>query len=112
MQTTHLTEEPRSAADGLDELVPLVDLVAVAGPPVAFIAVPWVLFGALLVGPFALATALTLAFLALVLVVAAVAALLMAPFLYLRHLRERPMRRGLPRPVVALSPVRVWPVGA
>jgi hypothetical protein len=69
MTTTELIRPPRASGspgarpaaatspafgDVLAETAPLVGVIAVAGPPVLLIAGPWLLFGLLLAGPFAL----------------------------------------------------------
>ena len=46
--------EPPTAGAVLEEVLPLIGVVAMAGPPVVFIVVPWVLFALMLVGPFLL----------------------------------------------------------
>jgi hypothetical protein len=111
MQTTDLTSPPRapgalgsrdarSAAsdlptlgETLEESIPLIGVVAVVAPPVIFLAGPWLLLGLMLSGPFALVVALLTAAIALVAVVAALIAILAAPFLLVRYVRERRARR-------------------
>jgi hypothetical protein len=63
MTTTapHTAAEPPSIDGTLEEVVPLVGLIAVAGPP-AFVAVGALVFGTLmLAGPFAVAVSLVVA---------------------------------------------------
>lgn len=56
MSTTHSTT-PTIGAE-TEELLPLLSAVAMYGPPVLLLAVPWFLLGVLLSAPFTLALAL------------------------------------------------------
>jgi hypothetical protein len=78
------------------EVVSLIGFVAVAGPPVLFIAAPWILLALLLAGPFAVLLALVLALAAAAVLVGCIAAMLATPYLMFR--RRRAARR-LPGPV-------------
>jgi hypothetical protein len=72
-----------------EELDPLVGFIPVAGPPVLILAVPLVLVGLIVAGPFVLILTLV-ALVALVLAVLAAAGLVLAsPYLLVRHLRAR-----------------------
>jgi hypothetical protein len=68
------------------EAVPLAGVIAGFGPPVAFLAGPWLLVALALVGPFVLVFTLLVAATLLVLVAGTILA---TPYLLARHLRER-----------------------
>jgi hypothetical protein len=74
----------------LGEIVPLVGFVAVAGPPVVFVAGPWALLVLALIGPFLLLFSFVLA---AALIIAIGAALLAPPYLLIRHVRGHGARR-------------------
>jgi hypothetical protein len=90
-----LTQPTPDLASLLGETIPLLGAVAVAGPPVLFIAAPWLLFALLLSGPFAVVLALLAALVAAAVLIAFVVAILASPYL----LRRR--RRAAHTPVVA-----------
>ena len=94
--------EPHQPSDDVvDDTLPLVDLVAVAGPPVVLLAGPLVLFALVLVGPFALLLTLVVVLAAAATVVALVGAILASPYLLVRHLRaHRAERTPKPAPVL------------
>jgi hypothetical protein len=73
--------------DMVDETVPLIFFVAVAGPPVLFIVAPWLLVALLLAGPFALALVIVAALVAARAVIGCIVAILAAPYLLLRRHR-------------------------
>ena len=113
-----ITEPSPSKSSGargvLDELLPVIDVVPVAGPPVLFLAAPWLLLVLMLAGPFALLVTLAVLVVATVLLVALAAAvagaLLASPYLLARrviaHLAARP-RRTAPVPAPAASLVAI-----
>ena len=73
----------------LGELVPLVDAIAGYGPPVIFLAGPWLLLGLVLTGPFTvLMVVVAFMVVAATVVVALTAALLVVPYLLVGHLRR------------------------
>jgi hypothetical protein len=72
----------------LAETVPLVGVIPVAGPPVVLLAVPWLCFGLLLAGPFALLATVVVLLVAAAALVRLAGAILAAPYLLFRHLRE------------------------
>ena len=72
----------------LDETLPLIDAIPLYGPPVVFLAGPWILFALLLTGPFALLMTIVIALLAAGLVIVAIAAIVASPYLLVRHLRS------------------------
>jgi hypothetical protein len=71
----------------LGEVLPLICTIAVAGPPVIFLALPWLVLGLMLSGWFALLLTFAALFVALVLVVAALVALFTLPVVWLRGRR-------------------------
>ncbi len=71
----------------LDETADLICTMALYGPPVVFIAGPWLLLGLVLLGPFALVVTLVVALLAAAALVAGIGAILVMPFLMLRDRR-------------------------
>ena len=73
----------------VDESEPLIGAVPVYGPPVVLFAVPWLLFGLMLAGPFALLLTLVVPLVAVAALVALVGALLAAPYLLVARLRRR-----------------------
>jgi hypothetical protein len=78
------------------------------GPPAISILGPWLLLVLLLIGPAALLIVFVLAFVVLAVGLAAVAALLVSPYLLVRHLRaQHAPRRGFasPRRPVGAPPV-------
>jgi hypothetical protein len=76
---------PPSPGAMLEELVPLVGVIPVAGPPAILLAGPWIFFALMLAGPVALLLTIVVAMLAAGLLIAAIAAL---PFLLVRYLRS------------------------
>jgi hypothetical protein len=116
MQATQRMSPPRAPdvptfGEMLEEIVPLIGVVAVVAPPVIFVAGPWLLLGLMLSGPFALVVALVAAALALVALVASVLAILAAPYLLVRYARERRARHAVAAapaaPLVSLDSPRV-----
>jgi hypothetical protein len=111
MSTTALIESPTRSAvrdrpslgDMLAEIVPLVDVAAVDGPPIVLLALPLTLGTLMLAGPFALlVTGAIVVVVALVAAAAAVAlagAIVATPYLLGRRLRahrRRVARIGAP----------------
>ena len=82
MPQTHTT--PTVGAE-LGELMPLVCSVAIYGPPIIFLAVPWLVLGLILSGPFAVVLTIVIALVAATALVAGLVALLAAPFLLTRR---------------------------
>jgi hypothetical protein len=123
MSTTTLITPPEpsgvddlpSFGDMLRGILPLIGVVAVAGPPVVFLAAPLVLFALMLTGPFVLVVTLVLVAVAGLVAVAALVALAgaiaVAPYRLVRHLRAhhgRHVRTGAPtRQRVAVEPRHV-----
>ena len=94
-----------TAGEMVDEIVPLVGVVAVVAPPVILLAGPWLLLGLMLSGPFALVVAMSLLAMALVAVIAAILAILASPFVLVRHLRARHARRAMAGLSEAVAPL-------
>jgi hypothetical protein len=93
MNTTELIRPPAEPTFGqmIAEIVPLVGTIAGYGPPVIFLAGPWLLLGLMLSAPFAvlltLIAAMVLAGAVLVAVAAAIYAILTAPYRLIRRVR-------------------------
>ena len=80
---------PPTRSDLVTDVLPVVDTVFVAGPPVLLAWTGTVLFALMLAGPFALVVTLTLALAAAAAVVTLAGAILATPYLLIRHLRLR-----------------------
>ena len=70
----------------VQETEPLSGAVPVYGPPVAFVAVPWLLVGLMLAGPFALLVTIAVALVVAAGLVVLVGAVLTAPVVLARRL--------------------------
>ena len=99
MPTTQTTSPPESAREMLGETVSLLCCMAIYGPPVVFLAAPWLFLALILSGPFALVITLVLGFVVTAIVVAGIAALLATPYVLVRRLRAA--HRPLARPAAA-----------
>ena len=90
-------------AERLGETLPLISAPALCGPPAMFLLGPWLLLVLLLIPP----TALLITLVALVLLgaglLAALGALIVSPYLLVRHLRAR-HRLARPAPAVGEGP--------
>lgn len=87
----HSVSSPYPSVDDLvEETVPLVDVVAVAGPPIAFLMGPWLLLVLMLAAPFAVLFVVVFLLAAAAALGALTCAVLASPFLLVRRLRERP----------------------
>ena len=115
MDTTVLISPP--AAPGraatpremLAETIPLIGAVAGYGPPVIFLAGPWLLLGLMLSGSFAfLLTLVTAMLVAATVLVALPAAIVAAPYLIVRRLRRARAARAFSTNRAA----RLVPVGS
>jgi hypothetical protein len=80
---------PPTLRDQLADVLPLLDTVVVAGPPVVVAWVGTVLFALMLAGPFALVATLVVVLVAAAAVVALAGAILATPYLLIRHLATR-----------------------
>jgi hypothetical protein len=79
----------------LDDVLPVIGVVFVAGPPVIAVAAPWLLLVLMLSGPFAVLVAFAVVVLLAVAALAAVAGIVAAPYVLVRHLHRR-YRTGQP----------------
>jgi hypothetical protein len=84
---------PPTFGDQLAEVLPVVDTVYVAGPPLLVAWTGTVMFALMLAGPFALVVTLALVFVAAAAVVALAGAILATPYLLIRHFRARVAKR-------------------
>jgi hypothetical protein len=73
----------------LDDVLPVIGVIVVAGPPVVFVAAPWLLLGLMLSGPFALLVAFVVAGLVAAALLVTLAAICAAPYVLVRHLHRR-----------------------
>jgi len=81
--------ERRTFREILDDVLPVIGVVVVAGPPVVFLAAPWLLLALMLSGPFALLVAFVVAGLVAAALLVTLAGILAAPFVVARRLRRR-----------------------
>jgi hypothetical protein len=97
MTTTKPTSPPASARPNagvlLEDTLPLIDTVFVAGPPVLVAWAGTVLLALMLAGPFALLVTFVVALAAAAALVTLAGAILATPYLLVRHLRLRPATR-------------------
>ena len=112
MTSTEPVTPPRApeptAGETLDETLPLVGAVPVYGPPIILLLGPWLLLALMLAGPFALLLTFVVLLAAAAALVGLIGAILAAPYLLVRHLRETrtshaPRRAPAPRLVAAGS---------
>jgi hypothetical protein len=102
------SEHPTSR-EMLAEIVPLIGAVAGFGPPVIFLAGPWLLLGLMLSGSFAFLLTLVAAMLvAATVLVGLPAAIIAAPYLLIRRLR----RARAARAISTNRAARLVPVGS
>jgi uncharacterized protein (DUF983 family) len=92
-----MNESQPSLASMLAETLPLLFTIAVAGPPVVFLVLPWLLLALMLSGWVTLMLTFVAVFVVAVLAVVAVGALLSLPVVLYRQRR---------RFVIAFAPVR------
>jgi hypothetical protein len=99
--------EPRTVGEALAEVGPVAGVIAGFGPPVAWLAGPWLLFVLALAGPFAVLFTLVVVLVAAALLVLLAGTILASPYLLVRHLRRRRTGRvSVSRPAVQLVPAR------
>lgn len=79
--------EPPTFREILFETLPLIDVVPEAGPPVSFLAVPYLIFVVMLIGPFALLVTMVILFVAATALVALACAIVATPYLLVRRHR-------------------------
>jgi hypothetical protein len=90
----------------LDDVLPVIGVVFVAGPPVIFLAAPWLLLVLMLSGPFALVVAFVVVGLVASALLATLGALVVAPFVLVRRLHRtyRSARAtGVPLPQIVFA---------
>jgi hypothetical protein len=83
----------QSVADQLADVLPVVDTIYVAGPPIIVAWAGTVLLALMLAGPFALVVTFVVVAAAAAAVVALAGAILATPYLLIRHLRARLAKR-------------------
>src|SRR3954447_6216674 len=101
------TERP-TFREMLDDVLPVIGVVFVAGPPVIFLAAPWLLLVLMLSGPFALVVAFVVVGLVAAALLATLAAIVAAPLVLLRPLHRRYRSApgtGVPVPQLAAAPL-------
>lgn len=82
--------ERRTFGEMFGELIPLIDAIAGYGPPVIFLAGPWLILGLMLSGPFAFLVILVVFMVVAATVVFALSAAIVAvPYLLAHRLRRR-----------------------
>jgi hypothetical protein len=86
-----------SVADQLADVLPVLDTVYVAGPPVVVAWAGLVLLALMLAGPFALLVTFVVVAVAVAAVVALAGAILATPYLLIRHFRARAAERRAAR---------------
>ena len=96
-----------TAADMLGETASLICTLAWYGPPVVFVAAPWLLLGLVLIGPFAVVVTLVVALLAAAALLAGIAAILATPFLLFRRVRAAHVSIARPVASVQVEPRQV-----
>ena len=82
----------QTIGDQLADVLPVVDTVYVAGPPLFLVWAGTVLLALMLAGPFALLVTFVVVAVAAAAVVALAAAILATPFLLIRHFRAEGAR--------------------
>jgi hypothetical protein len=81
--------EPPTLAEAAADIVPVIGVVFVAGPPVIFIAGPWLFLVLMLSGPFAVLVAFAALWVAATLLLTALAGIAATPYVVVRGLRRR-----------------------
>ena len=79
------SSKPPTVGARLDEILPLLDVIPEAGPPVLFVLGPWLFVVLMLIGPFVLLFTMVLA---AVIFVAVTGAMFALPYLLVHHLRK------------------------
>jgi sterol desaturase/sphingolipid hydroxylase (fatty acid hydroxylase superfamily) len=83
------SSDGRTFRDMLDAVLPVVGVVAVAGPPVIALAAPWLLLVLMLSAPFAVLVAFAVVAVVALAALAALAGIVAAPYVLVRHLHRR-----------------------
>ena len=101
---------PPTLGDQLADVLPVVDTVFAAGPPVLLAWAGTVLFALMLAGPFALVVAFVVVLAAAAALVTLAGAILATPYLLFRHVRQRLAQRSHvaegPAPIATVVAVR------
>src|SRR4051812_26718971 len=92
-----------SVGDTFVEFASLLCTMAFYGPPVVFLAAPWLVLGLILSGPFTLLLTLVVALVVAAALVAGIAALIATPFLMIRNWRAAHAPIVLPTPSVQVE---------
>jgi hypothetical protein len=92
--------------DILADIVPVIDTVYVAGPPVLLAWAGTVLLALMLAGPFALLVTFVIVLVAAAALVTLAGAVLAAPYLLVRHLRGRRVVPAMSAPAGRLAAVQ------
>ena len=113
MTSTELIGPPQAPEhlaydEGPDEVVPLIGVVAVAGPPVILVAGPLVLFALLIAGPALLLLTFVVVLAVCGVLVALAGAIVASPYLLVRHLAGH----GLPSAPRRLPAAQLVPLGS
>ena len=93
-----------TAGARLDEILPLIGVIPVAGPPAILVAGPWLLLALMLAGPFALLFTLAAVLVAAAALIGLICAILAAPYLLVRHLHSARARHATSRALVQPLP--------
>ena len=80
--------EPTVSPDLLDDALPVIGVVLVAGPPVVFLAGPWLLLALTLSGPFALLVAFGAVMVVAAVLLATLAGIFVMAFILVRRLHR------------------------
>jgi hypothetical protein len=102
--------ESPTVGELLEDTLPVIDTVYVAGPPVLLLWAGMVLLALMLAGPFALLATVVVALAVAAALVGLAGAIVASPFLLVRHLRARRQRRAASapaRPLVSVQPQHV-----
>jgi hypothetical protein len=93
-----------TAGPMLDESLPLIGVIPVAGPAAILVAGPWLLFALMLAGPFALLVTLSAVLVAVAALIGLIGAILAAPYLLVRYLHSARARHSTSRALVQPLP--------
>ena len=104
--------EPPTVGELLEDTLPIIDTVYVAGPPVLLVWAGMVLLALMLAGPFALLATVVVALAVAIALVGLAGAIVASPFLLFRHVRARRQRRAVNAPARPLASVQLQHVVA
>lgn len=107
MTSTQSSTPPASTTvrELIDDTIPVLDTVYVAGPPLFLAWAGTVLIALMLAGPFALLVTLVAVAVAAAAVVALAAAILASPYLLVRHIRRHREAHAATRTAPQFAPV-------